>query len=267
MENLNKIAQLLSEVKTKKPLVHQITNYVTVNDCANAVLALGGSPVMADAESEVAEMVAIASSLVINIGTLNERTVNAMLLAGQRANELGIPVVLDPVGVGATSYRTKTAERLINDLQLAILRGNISEIKMLAGVSSKTRGVDATEDSQGGLEIAKRLAHELNCTIAITGAQDIISDGLRTGVISNGHPLLAKVTGTGCMATALVGCFAGVSKDYYLAASAGIITMGLAGEKAFAQSAAGIGSFRVGLLDVIYNLGPADLIQGGKFDE
>ena len=269
MENIQTIGQLLAEVKEKSPLVHHITNYVTVNDCANIVLAVGGSPVMADDEAEVAEMTAIASALVINLGTLNARTVKSMFLAGKKANQLGIPVVLDPVGVGATSFRTTTAEKLMQEIHLAVLRGNMSEIKSLAGIATKTRGVDAIDNGVDGPEIARSLAQRLHCSVAITGVQDIISDGIRTGYIDNGDRLLAKVTGTGCMATSLIGCYCGVTRDYYLAASAGIMTMGLAGEKAVANltPTAGIGSFKVGLFDAVYNLRPVDLERGGKFNE
>ena len=268
MTELPTIAGLLTEVKTQKPLVHHITNYVTVNDCANIVLALGGSPVMADDAAEVAEMAAIASALVLNIGTLNARTIAAMLLAGKQANDLGIPVILDPVGVGATSLRNATAARLLQELKLAVLRGNMSEIKVIAGLDAKTRGVDSGDDSAAdGPQIAAALARKLGCVVAITGVQDIVADERRIALIDNGHPLLAKVTGTGCMATSLIGCYAGVSRDYFQAAAAGLITMGLAGEQAQAGLAAGegVGSFRSRLLDRIESLTPTGLIQGGKY--
>jgi hydroxyethylthiazole kinase len=265
---LKSIAQLLQDLKAQKPLVHHLTNYVTANDCANIVLALGGSPVMADDAGEVSEMAGLASALVINIGTLNERTITSMFTAGKRANELGVPIVLDPVGSGATSLRTKTAERYLKEIKLAVLRGNMSEIKTLAGSVGATRGVDSTEDSSGGKELAVSLARKYKCVVAITGAQDVITDGTRVGLIDNGHPTLAHVTGTGCMATSLVGCFCGVTKDYYLAACAGVMTMGLAGEKAFkANGSGGIGSFRVSLMDVIYQMGPDDYLLGGKLTE
>jgi hydroxyethylthiazole kinase len=261
-------------VKAKNPLVHQITNYVTVNDCANIVLALGGSPVMADDESEVEEMVSIASALVINIGTLNARTIKSMLAAGKKANQLGIPVILDPVGAGATALRTGTTEKILAEIQLSVLRGNRSEIKTIAGFATKTRGVDSVDDIPDagigeGAEIAGVLADKLHCVVAITGKQDIISDGVRTGFIDNGHQILSKVTGTGCMATALIGCYAGVTDDHFLSATVGIMTMGLAGEKAWAEvgSSAGIGSFKVALFDWIFKMTPEDLAQGGKFHE
>ena len=269
MEKIQAIAELLTEVKTKNPLVHHITNYVTVNDCANIVLALGGAPVMADDEGEVEEMVGIASALVINIGTLNARTIKSMVLAGQKANQLGIPVVLDPVGVGATTLRNTTAARLIEEIQLAVLRGNMSEIKKMAGINTRTRGVDAVDDPAGGKEIAGELAKKLRCTVAITGVQDIVSDGGRVGLIDNGHQMLSQITGTGCMASTLIGCFCGVTKDHYLAACAGLITMGLAGEKAAVglTPPGGLGSFRVNLFDWVCTLSSDDIIKGGKLHE
>ncbi|MGE5604781.1 MAG: hydroxyethylthiazole kinase [Bacteroidota bacterium] len=269
MENIKTIAQLLRDVKTKKPLVHHLTNYVTVNDCANIVLALGGSPVMADDAGEVEEMVGIASALVINIGTLNARTIEAMLLAGKKANQLGIPVVLDPVGAGATALRTTTAAKLIQEVKLAVLRGNMSEIKVVAGAAARTRGVDSADDGAGAAELALNLAKRLGCTVAITGVQDIVSDGSRSGLIDNGHPSLARITGTGCMATSLIGCYAGVTADSYLAACAGLITMGLAGEKAAASlnGSEGIGSFKVKLMDGIDRLTPDELLRESKLTE
>ncbi len=269
MENIKTIAQLLKDVKTKKPLVHHLTNYVTVNDCANIVLALGGSPVMADDAGEVEEMVGIASALVINIGTLNARTIEGMLLAGRKANQLGIPVVIDPVGAGATALRTNTAARLLREVNPAVLRGNMSEIKVVAGIEARTRGVDSVDDGSSGEEVASGLAQSLGCTVAITGVRDVVSDGSRTGLIDNGHPFLARVSGTGCMATSLIGCYAGVTTDYYLAACAGLITMGLAGEEAAAglSGSEGIGSFKAKLMDGIDRVRPEDLLRDCKFTE
>ncbi len=269
MESLPKIAQLLAEIKNKKPLVHHLTNYVTVNDCANIVLALGASPVMADDEGEVAQMVGLASALVLNIGTLNDRTIRSMLVAGKKANEKGIPVVLDPVGAGATNLRTETAARFLKVIQLAVLRGNMSEIKTLSGVGGATKGVDSTADSAGGREMAVEMARKYKCVVAITGAQDIITDGTRLALIDNGHPALSQVTGTGCMATSLVGCFCGATSDYYLAACGGIMAMGLAGEWAQGDMklGRGIGTFRVNLMDAISQMTPEDFIKGGKISE
>lgn len=264
-----RIAEILSEVKKQKPLVHQITNYVTVNDCANIVLALGGSPVMADDREEVEEMVSLASALVINMGTLNSRIIDSMLAAGKRANELGIPVVLDPVGIGATTLRTDTVRMFVREVRLAAVRGNMSEIKALAGRAARTRGVDSADDQTGGKEVALNLAQGLQCVVAITGARDIISNGEKTIFIDNGHPDLAKVTGTGCMATALVGTYCGATADYFLGAAAGIVSMGLAGEKAAGELAgsAGMGTFRLKLFDHVSNLTPRELQEGAKLHE
>jgi len=266
MELREKIFASLSAVKEKSPLIHHITNYVTVNDCANIVLALGGSPVMADDLEEAAEMVGFASALVLNIGTLNSRTIESMLVAGRRAKELGVPVILDPVGVGATKLRTNTAEKLIRELKPEVIRGNMSEIKVLAGLEVAIKGVDSVADEQDSSVIAKKMAFELSCVIAITGKTDVVSDGSQVCLLDNGHRMLADVTGTGCMTTSLVGTFCGVTKDYYTAAVAGIISMGLAGE--IAQSSLrhgeGIGTFRTRLFDSIYNLTPETLAREGR---
>lgn len=265
MEIREKILANFTAVKEKSPLIHHITNYVTVNDCANIVIALGGSPVMADDLGEVAEMVSFASALVLNIGTLNSRTIESMLAAGVRAKELGIPVILDPVGVGATKLRTNTAEQLIRELKPEVIRGNMSEIMVLAGQNVAIKGVDSIADEQGSSIIAKNLAASLSCVIAITGKTDVVSDGLQVCLLDNGHRILADVTGTGCMTTSLVGTFCGVTKDYYTASIAGIIAMGIAGEIAQASlhHGEGIGTFRVRLLDSIYHLTPEMLSREG----
>ncbi|TGE31701.1 hydroxyethylthiazole kinase [Desulfosporosinus sp. Sb-LF] len=266
MELRAKISANLRAVKEKSPLIHHITNYVTVNDCANIVLAIGGSPVMADDLEEVAEMVGFASALVLNIGTLNSRTIESMLVAGLKAKELGVPIILDPVGVGATKLRTNTSERLIREVKPDVIRGNMSEIKVLAGLDVAIKGVDSLADEQDSSIVAKKLASELNCVIGITGKTDVVSDGLQVCLLDNGHRILSDVTGTGCMTTSLVGTFCGVTNDYYAAVVAGIISMGLAGEIAQASlhHGEGIGTFRARLLDSIYNLTPEILAQEGK---
>lgn len=263
----NALGQLLFAVKERKPLVHHITNYVTVNDCANVVLALGGSPVMADDKRETEDMTALASSLVLNIGTLHSESLVSMILSGIKANELGIPVILDPVGAGATEFRTRAAEEILQKVKISVLRGNMSEIRVLAGMSAKTRGVDSGDSISGGQEIAGALARELGCTAVITGEKDIITDGKSTVIVENGHKMLTGVTGTGCMATSLIGTYCGVSSDYLKAALAGIVTMGLAGEKAFLElnGSAGIGTFRMKLFDFTSNLTPEDLMMGARF--
>lgn len=249
-----KAAELLSSVRSKVPLVHQITNYVTVNDCANITLAVGASPIMADDIAEAADIASISSALVLNIGTLNERTIASMLAAGKRANELGIPVVLDPVGAGASTLRNETARTILSQIKLSALRGNLSEISFAAGLKANTRGVDASAADSGNdaFTVAAAAARQLGCVAAITGAVDVISDGTRTVAVHNGHPMLSRVTGTGCMASALVGSCVGATEDYLTAAVTGIAVMGVAGEIAY-QSAGqkGTGSFRAAILDAV----------------
>jgi len=259
------LGEIVAKVREQRPLVHQITNYVTVNDCANIVLAYGGAPVMADDLEEVQEMVGLASALVLNIGTLNSRTIAAMLLAGKTANERGIPVVLDPVGVGATRLRTQTAREIMSQVQLAVIRGNASEIAVLAGGEAITRGVDAGDVQGGTLALGRALATTAQCVVAITGAQDIITDGRSTLLCDNGHPLMAKITGTGCMVSALVGAAVAATDDHLLATAAALVSMGLAGEYAArASDFSNLGLFRTQIFDYIGKFTHADLQDGAK---
>jgi len=277
MEINKKIVELLNSVREKNPLVHHITNYVTVNDCANITLAIGASPVMADDINEAREMVSLSSAFVINIGTLNSRSIESMLAAGKRANELNIPVILDPVGVGATTYRTDTAKRIISEVKLAVIRGNLSEIKTLYGAKTKTKGVDSVESNYKAgdefsleKEMARSLALKLNTVIAITGARDIITDGKILYVTHNGHKIMSKVTGTGCMCTSLIGSFLGAGDDNLIAAVAGTCAMGIAGEIAYEdldKDSEGTGTLKVRILDVIYNLSKDLIMRRGKINE
>ncbi|MBM7645959.1 hydroxyethylthiazole kinase [Scopulibacillus daqui] len=265
---MEQIYELFNKIKDKQPLVHHITNSVTMNDCANAVLALGGRPVMADSPNEAAEMAAQSSSLVINIGTLAEETVELMLKAGKAANEKGIPVIFDPVGVGATQFRSQSAKTILANIDCSIICGNMSEIRALAGLPSSGQGVDSGDSMDGAEELAKELAGELKATIAITGAIDAVSDGERTVRIQNGHPMLASLTGTGCMTNSLIGVFAGTENKPFEAAAAGILAMGLAGEKAYRHLAAneGAGMFRVRLFDALSTLAVEDLKKGARIN-
>jgi hydroxyethylthiazole kinase len=270
MEIREKITELLCCVREKKPLVHHITNYVTVNDCANIVLALGGSPVMADAIEEVEEMVSIASALVINIGTLNSTKVEAMLKAGKRANEIGIPVVLDPVGVGATPYRKEAALKLLKEIKFSVVRGNLAEIKTLSGMNALLKGVDSEEAVSDDVKsIAKNLAAKLKSIIVISGEVDYVSDGMKVISIKNGHRMLTDVTGTGCMSTSLIGVYCGITKDYFAASTAGIMTMGIAGEIAFERLSddQGSGSFKVNLVDAIYKFSKKEIMEKANYEE
>lgn len=261
---------ILEKVKRETPLVHHITNYVTVNDCANVVLAIGGSPVMADDKNEVEEMVSIASALVLNIGTLNERTVESFILAGKKANQLNIPVILDPVGIGATNLRNKTVHRILKEVRLTVLRGNMSEIKNIYGIETETKGVDSIDNSlDGGYDIAKNLAKKLRCIVAISGATDIISDGNKTYFINNGHQMLSGVTGTGCMSSSLIGVCCGVAENSLYGAITGVLVMGIAGEIAqnCLKDYEGLGSFRTYLIDTISNFSIENIKERGKINE
>ncbi|NOW06250.1 hydroxyethylthiazole kinase [Clostridium beijerinckii] len=268
-----KIGSLLNEVRNKKPLVHNITNYVTVNDCANILLAIGASPIMADDIKEAADITKISSALVINIGTLNERTIESMIASGKKANELNIPVVFDPVGAGASDFRNSTTKRLLEEVKISVLRGNMSEIKFISGLGSTTKGVDASENdartgNDEGVDVAKSLAKKLQCTVAITGATDIISDGERVVILENGTKMLSNVTGTGCMTTALIGAFCGAGSDYFIGAVSGIISMGISGEIALDKAGKiGTGSFHIAIIDAISNLTSDSIEKMNKIRE
>lgn len=267
---INDCTGLLCEVREKNPLIHNITNYVTVNDCANSVLAIGASPIMADDAAEVEEIVSISSALVINIGTLNQRTIASMIMAGKKANELNIPVVLDPVGAGASTLRNKTTQEILSQVKIDVIRGNLSEISFIAGFKASIKGVDTAmvDEKNDAVGIAKIVSNRYYCVVGITGKVDIITDGIRVAKIANGHKLLSKVTGTGCMTSALVGSFCGVTKDYYTATVAGIATMGISGEIAFEKAGVmGTGSFHISIIDALSNMNSTIFLERGKIDE
>jgi hydroxyethylthiazole kinase len=266
MELLQEIAATLDAVKAQKPLVHHLTNYVTANDSANITLAFGASPVMASDPGEATDMVAKAAALVLNIGTLSAAAVDTMVATGIRAGELGVPVILDPVGAGATSARTDSAGRIIRETRPAVVRGNAAEIKTVAGLSAAIRGVDSAADETDGEAVAAGLARQLGCVVALTGQTDIVAGGGRVCRIANGHPWLARVTGTGCMATSLIGCCLGAGADPYVGAVTGLTVMGVAGELAHRslRPEDGIGTFRVRLFDAVFNLTPELLLRYAK---
>jgi hydroxyethylthiazole kinase len=251
----------LRRLRDAKPLVHQITNYVVMNETANATLALGALPVMAHAKEEVEEMAAIAGALVLNIGTLSPHWVDAMLLAGRVANERGVPVVLDPVGAGATAYRTETAKRILDEIDVAVLRGNAGEVATLVGVDAEVRGVESISTGGDSADLARQAARQLGLVASVTGAVDHVSDGETVISIENGDPLMAAITGTGCMSSALTGCFLAVNSDNPLdGAAQALVAFGVAGEDA-AQGAKGPGSFQVALYDALAALDP-DTLDG-----
>jgi hydroxyethylthiazole kinase len=249
----------LGELRARKPLVHQITNYVVMNETANATLALGALPVMAHAPEEVEEMVGLASALVLNIGTLSEHWVEAMLLAGRAANERGIPVVLDPVGAGATAYRTDTARRILDQVRVTVLRGNQAEIATLAGLDAEVRGVESMATGLEPAALARAAARQLGVVASVTGPIDHVSDGDRILDVANGHPLLATVTGTGCISSALTGCFLAAKPEEPLEAAAETLAvLGVAAENA-AAGAEGPGTFHARLYDALAGLDPDTL--------
>jgi len=245
-------AQALAEVRRQKPLVHNITNWVVTAFTANATLAVGASPVMAHAHEEAAEFARAAGAVVLNIGTLTPYTVQAMSLAGRAANELGVPVVLDPVGYGATELRTSATERLLGELRVHILRGNAAEMAGIGGRRAVIQGVDAVAAAPEA-ETAVAVARRWNLVAAVTAAVDSVSDGRRLLQVANGHHLLTRVTGTGCTASALVGAFAAVEPDGVLAAGAALVCLGVAAEQA-GERASGPGTFAAHLLDTLHNL-------------
>lgn len=253
MIKTNQIVDAFLKVRDQSPLVHNITNYVVMNNTANALLSIGASPVMAHAINEVEDMVGIASALVINMGTLSDSWVNAMLLAGKKASHKGIPVVFDPVGVGATPYRTQVAKKIIEDCQPTVIRGNASEIMALYNSSEITKGVDSTVSSNVALDSAKLLAKATNAIVVVSGETDFITDGNRIASVNNGDAIMEKVTGMGCTATAIIGAFAGAEKDLFIATVSAMAVMGIAGEIAAKQSR-GPGSMQVNFLDALYQL-------------
>lgn len=267
---------ILGNVRTKAPLVHNITNYVTVNDCANILLACGGSPIMSDDENDVEDITAICAGLNINIGTLNKNTIPSMFLAGKKASELGHITLLDPVGAGASRLRTETAAKLIDEIRFSVIRGNISEIKALAQGANSTKGVDADEADQvnaGNLDrviaFAKAFADRTGAVIAITGATDLITDGRQVCLITNGHPMMSRITGTGCMLSAMTTAFAAANPgSVFEAVCAAVISMGLCGEIAHRRLgvADGNSSYRNYIIDAVFNLTAEELKKGAKYE-
>lgn len=269
--------EFLENVRGQAPIAHCITNYVTANDCANILLACGASPTMADAGAEVEEITSISGGLDINIGTFNQDTISSMFLAGKKANALGRPVLLDPVGAGASQLRTQTALELMRCIQFTLIRGNISEIKTLATGKGTTKGVDADiadkvteENLSAAVEFAKSFSEKTGAVIVITGAIDIVASGARAYVIRNGHPMMARITGSGCMLSALLTAYLAANPAHPLeAAAACVCAMGLCGEIAFKrmkERAEGNSSFRNHLIDAVYALDGESLERGAKYE-
>jgi hydroxyethylthiazole kinase len=257
----------LTAIRERKPLVHNITNYVVMNETANATLALGALPVMAHAREEVEEMARLASALVLNIGTLSGPWVESMLLAGSAATAKHIPIVLDPVGAGATEFRTTTAHRILGLVGVTVLRGNPGEVATLVGAHAEVRGVESITAGLEPAELARTAAHSLGVIASVTGPVDHVSDGARVLTVANGHELLASVTGTGCMSSALTGCFLAAKPEQPLEAAAeALAALGVAAEDA-AAGAEGPGSFHTRLYDALYALDPATLDTRTRIEE
>lgn len=269
--------EIIENVKSKSPLVHNITNYVTVNDCANILLACGASPIMADDIMEVEDITSICNALVINIGTLNSRTIESMIKAGKKANLLNHPVILDPVGAGASKFRTDTTFRLLKEVKFAAIRGNISEIKTVHAGSGNTKGVDADvsdavtdENLDDAIIFAENLSKKLDAVIAITGAIDIVANSEKAYVIRNGHPMMSKITGTGCMLTSLIGAYCAANTDKTLEATATAVSaMGLCGELAhekMTHTDGGTSSLRVHIIDFMSKMDYNMFKEGAKIE-
>lgn len=258
----------IEESRQKRPLVHCITNYVTVQDVANMILACGGAPIMADDPLEAAQITAAGDALVLNIGTLQEQRVASMLVSGHVAMEKGIPVILDPVGIGASEFRNRVVLQLLEELEVTVLRGNYAEVAFLAGKGASVRGVDSAfvtvdrqrripasvlpEEIQNAIENAQLAAKRYHCLVVMTGATDVITDGGRVTLVANGVPQMSQVTGTGCMLSGVVGTFTGANKNYFEAAVLAVTSMGIAGELSWEKyQEAGLGSFRIGLFDAM----------------
>lgn len=255
------VSALLSKVQQTGPLVHNMTNVVVTNFTANGLYALGASPVMAYAPEEVADMAAIAGAVVLNIGTLNRELVDAMITAGQSANAHGIPVLLDPVGAGATCFRTESAQRILREVKVSLVRGNAAEVAHLVGEPREIKGVDAGSSGDiGNAELAVRAARELDTLVVITGKEDVITDGTDVRIITGGHALLTKVTGAGCLLTSVLGAFAAVESNLLLAGTAGLAFYGAAASRAAERTAdLGPGSFQIAFLDELSKLHPGSL--------
>lgn len=256
----------LARIREQTPLVHSITNYVVMNFTANVLLAMGASPVMAHAGEEVEEMTSLAGALVLNIGTLSAAWIGSMHKAGEKAAECKIPIVLDPVGSGATAYRTKTARELLEQRRITLIRGNASEILSLRGEDSQTKGVDSLHSVEEAVESAELLAGELGVVLAITGPVDLVTDGRRTLRILNGHPLMGRITGTGCAATVISAAFLAPDAEPVEAAASALAFFGLAGERA-GENASAPGSFQVALIDELYRITPEELAAGVRIEE
>ncbi|GAA0123547.1 MAG: hydroxyethylthiazole kinase [Clostridium argentinense] len=264
---------ILEEVKDKKPLIHEITNYVSCNDCANITLALGASPIMSEALEEVEEIVSKSSSLLINIGTLRKDTLKSMILAGKKANSLNIPVILDPVGVGASNFRKSSVENLLKEIKFSVIKGNFSEIKTLCGFESNSKGVDSEENEDGdsyineGKTLAEALSYKFNSVICITGKRDIVCYKNICYIVENGHSIMSRVTAMGCALGAVIATLAAVTKEYLISTLTAVTLIGICGELAeqyIRKDLEGTGTFKMKFLDQVYNFSKEKLHENQR---
>lgn len=271
MTHIDEMIKLMDLAKEKNPLVNFLTNYVTANDLTSITSYFGGSPVMTDDPIDAADVVEYGQvdALVFNIGTITNKQVNAMMEAGIRATQKGIPIILDPVAAGATPFRTSSVKRMLEELNISVIKGNLAEVKACLGVKTTSKGVDSNEDERDAEKYVVELAKKYNCTVAMTGVIDIISDGDRTVKLHNGSPLLPKVIGTGCSIGALVGTFSGVTKDYFYSAMTGVIIMAIAGEMAEKKLKDGEGyvTYKHHLLDTLSIFKNENLRSFGKIED
>lgn len=260
--NTQEIWEVVEKVRKQNPLVHNITNVVVTNFTANGLLALGASPVMAYSKHEVADMAMIAGALVLNIGTLNDAEIESMILAGKSANQHGVPVLLDPVGAGATLYRTQTAQRILREVQVSLVRGNAAEIANVVGEAWAIKGVDVGEGAGDVVALAQKAAKTLRSIVVITGKDDVITDGETTFLVHNGHPMLTKVTGTGCLLTSVIGAFAAVTEDKLRGAVAALAYYGVTAQIAWSnQGESGPGSFQIEFLNQLAKVSSENVIE------
>lgn len=264
------------KVRKEGPLVHSITNYVTANDCANIILAAGARPIMADAPEEVYEITSLSQGLFLNLGTPSRRSLEAMMVSGKRANDLGLPILFDPVGVTSSSFRRDIGRDLLSQVKFSVIRGNPTEIKGLSGLKTKGSGVDVegidmiSKANLGDrVKFTRDFSKKTGAIIVVTGREDLVSGPEKTALVKNGHPLMAKVTGTGCMLSALISTLISSDKDDIFQASlAGVLAMGLAGERAFERmdDLSGSGTYRSYIIDAIFKMTDQDLLEGGRYE-
>ncbi|MGD9153216.1 MAG: hydroxyethylthiazole kinase [Gammaproteobacteria bacterium] len=255
----------LSLIKEKRPIVHNITNYVVMDLTANALLAISASPIMAHALEEIHDIIPLASSVVINIGTLDRNWINSMHQAIKAANKQNIPIILDPVGAGATKFRTNTILNFLKENQIAVLRGNAAEIMALAQLNIKSKGVDSQYETEAAYDASQFLVDKYNCVVVVSGEIDVVQTKNNTAQIKNGHAMMTSVTGMGCTASAIVGAFCAINSDYFAASINAMATMGIAGELAAAQSK-GPGSFRTNFIDQLYLLNQENINKEVKIE-